>query len=356
MKYKFKRISAALLATVLCMPLLTGYSSVKASEEAEGSDAGWETTEEQASSDTANEFDLPTLGLTVTFPDTLMERMNQGQVIMFTNEIPVEDNSALQYGYLSWCLSEGAQQAMEEIDLEEMPSAGVLGVYRAELADSLDELTGCDEHQELGQSADGVYKYYLSINTAADETLVEEIQEIKTVITEMADYEQYYGEVDQQPESSVSTVGEFTTQDVNGNTVTQDIFKENELTMVNVFTTWCSPCVAEMPDLEKLYQQMKDRNVGVVGFVLDVLNEDGEIVETDLERAQLLVEKTGVTYPVILPDATYLNGRLMSIEAFPESFFVDQNGNIVGETYSGSGSLEDWLEVVEKELANMQAG
>ena len=138
---------------------------------------------------------------------------------------------------------------------------------------------------------------------------------------------------------------------MNGNTVTQDIFKENELTMVNVFTTWCSPCVAEMPDLEKLYQQMKDRNVGVVGVVLDVLNEDGEIVETDLERAQLLVEKTGVTYPVILPDTTYLNGRLMSIEAFPESFFVDQNGNIVGETYSGSGSLEDWLEVVEKELA-----
>lgn len=152
------------------------------------------------------------------------------------------------------------------------------------------------------------------------------------------------------------SVGKFTTQDVNGNTVTQDIFKEHELTMVNVFTTWCSPCVGEMPDLEKLHQQMKAKNVGVVGVVLDVLNEKGEIVDEDMERAQLLVKKTGVTYPILLPDSTYFHGRLIGIEAFPETFFVDKNGNIVGETYSGSGGLEDWIEVVERELANLKEG
>lgn len=155
---------------------------------------------------------------------------------------------------------------------------------------------------------------------------------------------------------SVKTVGNFTTQDVYKNTVTQDIFKENELTMVNVFATWCSPCVAEMPDLEKLHQQMKDKNVGVVGVVLDVLNENGEIVEEDLERAQLLVEQTGVTYPVLIPDSSYFNGRLIGIEALPETFFVDKNGNIVGEHYSGSGGLEDWIEVVETELARLKGG
>ena len=154
----------------------------------------------------------------------------------------------------------------------------------------------------------------------------------------------------------VSSVGDFITQDLNGNAVTQDIFKEHKLTMVNVFTTWCSPCVNEMPDLEKLYQQMQDKNVGVVGVVLDVLNEKGEIVDEDLERAQLLVEKTGVTYPVLLPDSTYFNNRLIGIEGFPETFFVDENGNIVGESYCGSGSLEDWIDVVESELANLKEG
>jgi len=156
--------------------------------------------------------------------------------------------------------------------------------------------------------------------------------------------------------AAVKFVGNFTTQDINGSAVTQDIFKEHELTMVNVFTTWCSPCVAEMPDLEKLHQKMKNKNVGVVGVVLDVLNEKGEIVDEDLKRAQLLVEKTGVTYPVLLPDSTYFNNRLIDIEAFPETFFVDKNGNIVGENYSGSGGLEDWIEVVERELANLKEG
>jgi len=152
------------------------------------------------------------------------------------------------------------------------------------------------------------------------------------------------------------SLGEFTTQDVHGNEYTQDLFKDYDLTLVNIFTTWCSPCVAEMPELEKLYQQMKDQGVNVVGFVLDVLNEKGEIVQADLERAQELVEKTGVTYPVLLPDSGYLNGRLTGIEGFPETFFVDKDGNVVGGTYQGSGGLEDWLEVVEQELADLKGG
>lgn len=155
---------------------------------------------------------------------------------------------------------------------------------------------------------------------------------------------------------TVNSVGDFTTQDLNGNTVTRDIFKDYDLTMVNVFTTWCSPCVAEMPDLEKLYQQMKNKNVGVVGVVLNVLNEKGEIVKEDLERAQFLVKKTCVTYPILLPDSTYFNNHLTNIEGFPYTFFVDKNGNIVGENYCGSGSLEDWIEVVERELANLKEG
>jgi len=152
------------------------------------------------------------------------------------------------------------------------------------------------------------------------------------------------------------SLGEFTTQDVSGNEYTQDMFQDYDLTLVNIFTTWCTPCVAEMPELEKLYQQMKAQGVNVVGFVLDVLNEKGEIVQADLERAQELVEKTGVTYPVLLPDSGYLNGRLTGIEGFPETFFVDKDGNVVGGTYQGSGGLEDWLEVVEQELAALKGG
>lgn len=152
------------------------------------------------------------------------------------------------------------------------------------------------------------------------------------------------------------SLGQFTTQDIYGKTYTQEIFQDYDLTLVNVFTTWCSPCVAEIPDLEKLHRMMADQSVNVIGVVLNVLDEHGEIVPEDLERAQFLAKQTGATYPFLLPDTTYMNGRLIGIESFPETFFVDKNGNVVGETYSGSGSLEDWLSVVEQELSNLKEG
>ena len=69
-------------------------------------------------------------------------------------------------------------------------------------------------------------------------------------------------QTDQTSKSTVTTVGEFTTQDLDGNTVTQDIFKEHKLTLVNAMGTWCSPCVQELPELQKLYENMKDKGVG----------------------------------------------------------------------------------------------
>ena len=51
-----------------------------------------------------------------------------------------------------------------------------------------------------------------------------------------------------------------------------------------------------------------------------------------------------------------MNGRLNGISAFPETFFVDKNGNIVGETYSASHSLDEWKEIVEQELENVPEG
>ena len=157
-------------------------------------------------------------------------------------------------------------------------------------------------------------------------------------------------------ETPKNTVGEFSTQDVYGNAYTKDTFKDYDLTLVNVYTTWCTPCVQEMPDLDKLYQQVKDEGVNVIGVVLDVLNEKGEIVQEDLGRAQDLVERTGVSYLTLLPDSTYMNGRLIGIEGFPETFFVDKDGNIVGETYSGSGDFDYWLSVVETELTKVKGG
>ena len=140
-------------------------------------------------------------------------------------------------------------------------------------------------------------------------------------------------------------LGEFSMEDIEGNTYTQEMFADYDLTMINVFTTWCTPCVNEIPDLEKLHKEMEDQGVNVVGIVLDVESGSGKE-----ETAKLLAEKTGASYPFLMPDEGYLNGRLAGIEAVPETFFVDKEGNIVGETYSGSRNFEKWKSIVEKEL------
>lgn len=350
MKQNLKKILAVLLAAVCCLSLLTACQNTQ--NEDPTPDTHPDASTPSPTGDTAT-HDLPTLGLRMTLPQALEEQVTQGAVSTILQEIPAEDGSTLLYGCQCWYPTGPAQLSGEGFSLDDLTYAGVLGVYQTELVDSLDALTGCDQHQALGQSADGAYQYYLSLNTSADPALLELLRGVQVTITEMAELSQSYGDEPSHPDYTGAYLGEFTTQDLDGNPITQDIFREHALTMVNVFATWCSPCVQEMPDLEKLYQQMKDKNVGVVGVVMDVLNEKGEIVPEDLERAQQLVQDTGVTYPVIVPDSSYLSGRLTNIEAFPETFFVDKNGIIVGGTYSGSGSLEDWLEVVETELANL---
>ena len=149
---------------------------------------------------------------------------------------------------------------------------------------------------------------------------------------------------------SVVSIGEFSMQDINGETYTQELFAENDLTMVNVFTTWCTPCVNEIPDLQKLSEEMADQGVCVVGIVLDGIDASGSTDGEAIEKAKVLAEYTGAAYPFLIPDEGYLNGRLAGIAAVPETFFVDREGNIVGETYSGSRSLEDWKNIVETEL------
>ena len=67
-----------------------------------------------------------------------------------------------------------------------------------------------------------------------------------------------------------------------------------------------------------------------------------------------MAERLEVTYPFLIPDAGLLNGRLAGVEAVPETFFVDKQGNIVGETYSGSRSLEEWKEIVTQTLDGIE--
>lgn len=349
MKNRWKRLCPALIAGALCFAALGG---------ALAQENRADETEVQAQNGQNDAvYMFPMMGMDVRFPGELFERMERNEMTLIIDQTGTDDGSALRCGVLSF----NTVRELPEGDADgwpwELTCAGVLGVYRSELIGELDELTGCDVHKQLGQSQNGMYAYYLSTNSEADPEVLALLRRIEITVTEMEAFvpPEEMEEMEASPFTGTS-LGEFTAQDIEGKTYTQAMFADYELTMVNVFTTWCTPCVAEIPDLEKLHVMMAERGVNVVGVVLDVLDEKGEIQPESLEKAKLLAERTGATYPFLLPDETYMNGRLMGIEAFPETFFVDRGGNIVGETYSGSRGLEDWVAIVEAELSRVQEG
>lgn len=309
-------------------------------------------------------YEYPFLGLTMKLPEELLKQIKEQTIAMITNEGWNDNADAIKYAYISW--SEMTEEQKEaEVDklgtayddwCKSLAKIGVIGIYDEDSEKELDELTGCTEHKEIGSSSDGKYKYYLSTNKDADESLKKEVEKIDVTLTEMTPFQQLSAFDQPQDTSNAGdskTVGKFETKGVDGKDYTEKVFSDYDLTLVNIFTTWCSPCVNEIPELEKLYEEMKEKGVGVVGVVLDTVGDDGKQDDATVKKAGVLQEKTKASYPFLIPDSTMMNGRLNGISAFPETFFVDKEGNIVGETYSGSHSLDEWKEIVEKELENV---
>lgn len=380
MKLRTQKITALMAAAVLGISAF-GSVPVTAAESMETADSGeaMMVDGEAVSADLVagtfkpsdvtckaqDSYEYPFLGLKLSLSKELLKQIKDQSIAMLTTEDFENQTNAVTYAYVSWSKMTEEQKNAE---IQKMGTGyddwvagldriGTIGVYDEASQKKLDEITGCTEHKELGSSSDGKYKYYLSTNKDADEKLTKELEKIKTDITEMTPY-QNISVFDQPQDTSsnpedVKSVGKFETTGIDGKTYTEKVFSDYDLTLVNVFTTWCSPCVKEIPELQELYKEMKDKGVGVAGVVLDTTDEKGNQDEEAVKKAGILQEKTKAEYPFLTPDATMMNGRLQGISAFPETFFVDKDGNIVGDTYTGSHTLDEWKEIVEKELKNV---
>ena len=380
MKLRTQKITALMAAAVLGISVF-GSVPVTAAESTETADIGeaMAVDGEAVSSDLVagtfkpsdvtckaqDSYEYPFLGLKLSLSKELLNQVKDQSIAMLTTEDFENQTNAVTYAYVSWSKMTEEQKNAE---IQKMGTGyddwvagldriGTIGVYDEASQKKLDEITGCTEHKELGSSSDGKYKYYLSTNKDTDEKLTKELEKIKTDITEMTPY-QNISVFDQPQDTSVNpedvkSVGKFETTGIDGKTYTEKVFSDYDLTLVNVFTTWCSPCVKEIPELQELYKEMKEKGVGVAGVVLDTTDEKGNQDEEAVKKAGILQEKTKAEYPFLMPDTTMMNGRLQGISAFPETFFVDKDGNIVGDTYTGSHTLDEWKEIVEKELKNV---
>ena len=128
------------------------------------------------------------------------------------------------------------------------------------------------------------------------------------------------------------TFSEFVTYDIDGNEVTQSIFANKDLTVVNIWGTFCGPCINEMPELGAWEKELPD-NVQIVGLIVDISSTDDE---TQIAAAKQITEKADVGFVNLIGGNGAFDELISSIVGVPTTIFVDKSGNIVGEIIVGA--------------------
>lgn len=116
---------------------------------------------------------------------------------------------------------------------------------------------------------------------------------------------------------------DFTLKDQYGNTHTLSDYK-GKTVFLNFWATWCSPCRAEMPDIQKLYEEFQQEDVVILGVAAPNLGR-----EKSEEGIKGFLEENGYTYPVVM-DTDAEAFQAYGINSFPTTFMIDKDGNVFG--------------------------
>ena len=155
-----------------------------------------------------------------------------------------------------------------------------------------------------------------------------------------------------------SGMGDFKSlkgQTLDGKDVDSEIFKNAKLTVVNVWGTFCSPCINELPYLGEIAKEYQDKGVQIVGVVGDVYDRESLQLDTAVvDDAKDIAQQTGADYVHIVPDFASCRIILSNMTAFPTTYFVDSEGNFVGKAVAGPKDKAGWEETIDAVLASME--
>lgn len=139
----------------------------------------------------------------------------------------------------------------------------------------------------------------------------------------------------------------FEAHDMEGNAVSSEIFAQSKLTMVNVWATYCNPCLNEMPALGELAQEYDAGDFQIIGIISDVPENAQQEV---MDMAEELIEQTGAAYTHLPINESLYNALLTDVAAVPTTFFFDENGVLL-DTVVGAMEKSAWEEKIDGLLA-----
>lgn len=110
--------------------------------------------------------------------------------------------------------------------------------------------------------------------------------------------------------------------------------------VVNFWASWCIPCRDEAPVLQQTYERYRDRGLVVLGVDVNDFRQD----------ARRFMKRYGLTYPVVYDGKGSTVGK-WGVRGFPETFFVDRTGKLVGERIEGAVDIERNRDSFERGVA-----
>ena len=196
------------------------------------------------------------------------------------------------------------------------------------------------------------------------EWLKESATEISNIENKLTELEEKYPEIMQKSmdgdmsmpagsdtstppdDGSMQKFPAFEGKDLDGNEVKSDeLFSGNAVTVVNFWFTTCNPCVGELAELDALNKELAEKGGSLIG--VNTFTLDGD--EAAISEAKDVLAKKGATYQNVYFDSDGEAGKFTAnIFAYPTTYVIDRNGNIVGEPIVGAITEKKQAETLQK--------
>ena len=139
-------------------------------------------------------------------------------------------------------------------------------------------------------------------------------------------------------------VPNFSAKTIKGEVVTNEIFASKKITIVNIWGTFCPPCIGEMPELGRLARSLP-ADAQIVGLVCDAAEGSPQI-----QTALQITQEANADFVNIVPDENLMS-FMENVEAVPTTIFVNSKGEVVGRAVIGA-DVEGYKDELEKLLNN----
>lgn len=192
--------------------------------------------------------------------------------------------------------------------------------------------------------------YYLAYNTSCSkddnplytDSIIKEFEQLATTIEDVKKNLILFPVVKQEDTlTSFATIDAKNVKDLKGDSFTAKDFGDYDMTMINLWATWCGPCVDELPDLEKVYKKLPE-NVNMITICIDGADENKVCLD--------ILKKSGATFTTLASNKAMDSSILAGVTAFPTTVFVDKNGDLIGSEVVGANEAEFYLDEINSHL------